>query len=549
MLQRRAQADTPRVTHEHAATVRQQPEFEDPAVRVRVRGLGGGAVEFHASTHSSNGRKVLPPEWDLTPSEYRTLVQQRDRPTGEDAFFAVVSVVAPLALTSLFVWLVANPQAAADTLTGPLRETLDAVESAPKPLPDEITAAFGFAERFAPFFIVYAVAVAFKNGYRNLPDLFGWLAQIGRPPSAVLDSLDPAAALGIDTLPDEIAALVYYLANDHGPRPVPHERAERLLVAYECTLAFSEALVGKGKPTIATLVRECPEALERLLAYCETPSGGSRAFAEKHRVNTIKVVKAALVMGRRDTTSSAAVARSTSRPSASKQPTVQPPAPAARAVPAESGESFRTQRWADAVARHDRISDAWADIITDPLAALDHSLLLDVTQPRTAKFIETYGRAQDLRALHGTTYPTKDEVVADYLSIVRQTDEAWSDAVRHARHVHLAWLPESEAKRVRQASALLATAADKSQPMHLRADSAAKAAELLAKVTSFYLPEPSATAIETQARLALPAGPTTTPAAQPTADSILEPVPESTPVPVAQPKPVRRYLPMDGTVY
>jgi hypothetical protein len=542
------------VTHEREAALSQQPEFDDPAVKVRVRDLGGGAVEFHASTHSLNGRKVLPPEWDLTPLEYRTLVQQRDRPTGEDAFFAVVSVVAPLAVTALFVWLVANPQAAADTLTGPLRETLgNAVESAPKPLPEEITTAFGFVERFAPLFVVYAVAVAFKNGYRNLPDLFGWLAQIGRPRPTVLNSLDPAAALSIDTLPDEIAALVYYLANDHGPRPVPHERAERLLVAYECTLAFSEALVGKGKPTIATLVRECPEALERLLAYCETPSGGSRAFAERHRVNTIKAVKSALAIGRFSGVEEVA-GHAAAAPA--PQPTVQSPAPAARAVPAESAESVRTQRWADAVACHDHISDAWADIITDPLAALDHSLLLDVTQPRTAKFIEAFGRAQDLRALHGTTYPTKDEVVADYLSIVRQADEAWSDAVRHARHVHLAWLPEGEAKRVRQASALLATAADESQPMHLRADSAAKAAELLAKVTSFYLPEPSATAIETQARLALPAGPTATRATQSAADAILLPTPEVTPevtpeprpVPVTQ-KPERRYLPMDGTVY
>lgn len=484
--------------------------------------------------HALDGRMVVPPQWNMTPSEYRALVTRQHRATAGDAAYALASVVVPLTASILLAWAMINTQTVANVVTDVLADALN--DDTPRQIVVSIDA-MRLVWFVGTIFVMFGLASAGSTAHSFMPDMKNWLAGLGHHPSTALDTLDPAAALSIEPLPDEIAALLYYLADDHGVRPVPSERAERLLVAYECTMEFSAALVGRDKPTIATLVRECPEAMERLLAYCETPVGGSRAFSEKHRVNTVKAIKSALTITRFNAMEETA-GYANAVPAATKQPTDQPMSPAVSSD--LSPPQHPTHRWADAIAKHDRITDAWADIITDPLAALDHSLLLDVTQPRTAKFIEVYGRAQDLRSLHGTAYPggttaRTRKVVADYLGTVRQADEAWTDAMHHARHVHLAWLPDTEAKRVRQASALLATAADESQPMHLRADAAAKAAQLLAKVTSFYLPPATATAIEVQARLALPAGPTA-------GGGILSATSDPKPVP-------RDYLPMDGTVY
>lgn len=190
-----------------------------------------------------------------------------------------------------------------------------------------------------------------------------------------------------------------------------------------------------------------------------------------------------------------------------RQATSAPRAPSTQTAQSEASR-FETQ-WDEALAAHDRVSEQWTELVTDPLAALDHSMLLDVTQPRTAAFIEAYGEAQDLRSMHGTAYPTSataDTVVREYLRVVRRAEQAWTDAVRHAKHVHTNWLPQDEAKRVRQASALLRTADDDTTPLHLRAEAAQKAADLLKQVHTFTLPADTAQAIEAKARLALPAG-------------------------------------------
>lgn len=56
-----------------------------------------------------------------------------------------------------------------------------------------------------------------------------------------------------------------------------------------------------------------------------------------------------------------------------------------------------------------------------------------------------------------------------------------------------------------KATALLASAGDDAQPLHLRAEAAAKASHLLGKVTSFLLPPIAMHALEASRRLALPA--------------------------------------------
>lgn len=504
-----------------------------------------------AYKHAPYGRMVVPPAWNMTPSEYRALAVQVRGTTGADAFFAVASVIAPLVVSCLIGWGLSHPMAVMGIFENALNDAQAAQEAAEdtalsgllaKDFGDAPTWLASLLSLMSVLMVFTGCFTALSNARRNLPDVGDWLANLGHHPPSMLDTLDPAEALSIDDLPDEIAALVYYLADDHGVRPVPSERAERLIVAYETTRDFHTAIATTCKPTIATLVRETPEALERLLTYCETPVGGSRGFSDKHRVSTITAIRSTLAIGRpNERENNTGSATTTPTP----DPTPSQPYPEARqahvAVEGDGGQETRVQRWAKTVARHDAITDEWADIVADPLAALDHSLLLDVTQPRTAKFIETYGRAQDLRSLHGTAFPDSTDVLADYLSTVRQADEAWQDAQRHARHIHLSWLPENEAKWVRQASALLASAADESQPIHLRADSAAQAAKLLAKVTSFYLPKATAAAIETKARLALPAGPN--------AGGPILSAPEQQNGEAGQAPTPRQFIPMDGTVY
>lgn len=59
-------------------------------------------------------------------------------------------------------------------------------------------------------------------------------------------------------------------------------------------------------------------------------------------------------------------------------------------------------RWRTALARYETVLTEWGAIVSDPLSALEHCALLDVTQPRTAAFVEALGRAQDRCAVLGS---------------------------------------------------------------------------------------------------------------------------------------------------
>ena len=154
-------------------------------------------------------------------------------------------------------------------------------------------------------------------------------------------------------------------------------------------------------------------------------------------------------------------------------------------------------------AAHDIIIAAWADMITDPLNALTHSALFDVTQPRTADFVRAYAAAEDYREVMPAD-PAAEQV-RKYRSLVKEADRAWVEAHRYAEHLSYSWLPDSEAKAARQAETLLKVAADETATLHERAAAAKKAASLLDRVKSFMLPDDAVKSVEKSTRLAITA--------------------------------------------
>lgn len=197
-------------------------------------------------------------------------------------------------------------------------------------------------------------------------------------------------------------------------------------------------------------------------------------------------------------------ARAVRAPAPTPSPTPAP-APALSPEPTATTSSPESV-WTETALTHDRVIDQWSEIITDPLQALTHAALFDVTQPRTAAFIEAYGAAADFRALHGTTWPGPEhgpQHLADYLPLVRRAHTTWEEARRYTERTGWSWLPETEATAARRAAGLLAVAADENATFHERAAAAKKAASLLESVTSFLLPAATLAAIDTAARPAI----------------------------------------------
>lgn len=162
----------------------------------------------------------------------------------------------------------------------------------------------------------------------------------------------------------------------------------------------------------------------------------------------------------------------------------------------------RTEQWATAWQKWCQVDDAWTDLMCDPLAALDHSELLDVTLPRTAAFINAYAEAKD--AMLGRTAAITPADLTRLLRLVETTHTTWVEAHAHAQHAGYAWLPEAEAKKATTAASLLRLAADETAPMAERANAATKASRLLTQITTVRLPDKARTELDSLARKALP---------------------------------------------
>jgi hypothetical protein len=179
------------------------------------------------------------------------------------------------------------------------------------------------------------------------------------------------------------------------------------------------------------------------------------------------------------------------------------PRPRQRPVPSRTGSL--AARWTAALARYDTVMTEWGAIASDPLSALEHSALLDVTQPRTAAFVEALGRAQDRRAVLGSDMPRDRADVVEFEDLARRVAVAWADARRHAAHVGYGWMPDNDRALAERADTLLRLAADTSASLHERVAAAEQATKVLRSIHAIVLPEPALEVIASQRRLALEA--------------------------------------------
>ena len=446
--------------------------------RRRRRLVASGQAGPFTGTHGEGYHRVVPPAWNLTPNQYRrTTRRERDALNG----------VRRSALT-----------AGGLGLGGPTSVWLAAVEpGAVTAIPDIVLAVmFGGG-------IVASISALIWG-----PTLVKEAREDREHDWSVLRERDPSHVVNLRRLPHEVASLLETIADGPDPwakepTPTTPERQARLSVTYRLAAAMMAAVEAdlslpeddgrtyNNKVALSDLYRLCPDELRELI---ETGIAMGDRFAAA--AGSIQGQMTAL-----DRASHGPAPTTTSSAATSARPSSPPPA-----IARGGGTTHPTldDRWEAALATHDAVVEAWTAIVTDPLAALDHSLLLDVTQPRTAAFIEAYGHAQDLRAVHGTVLPADNTQQVAYFAAVRKADEAWTEAVRYAKHVNLSWLPDKEAGLVRKATALLASAGDDAQPLHVRAEAAAKASHLLGKVTSFLLPPMAMHALEASRRLALP---------------------------------------------
>jgi len=181
--------------------------------------------------------------------------------------------------------------------------------------------------------------------------------------------------------------------------------------------------------------------------------------------------------------------------------------PRPRTQPAPHRADSLAARWTAALTRYDTVMTEWGAIASDPLSALELSALLDVTQPRTAAFIDALGRAQDRRAVLGSDPPRDRADVVEFEDLARRVADAWAHARRHAAHVGYGWMPDKDRALAERADTLLRLAADTSASLPERAAAAEQATKILRSIYAIVLPEPALEIIASQRRLALEAWP------------------------------------------
>jgi hypothetical protein len=173
----------------------------------------------------------------------------------------------------------------------------------------------------------------------------------------------------------------------------------------------------------------------------------------------------------------------------------------------EGAREERRTRWDRALDRFEAVDTAWANLITDPLAVLDHARLLDVAHAPTERFIEAHGRARDLIGSRTRTDLPTDGTLDTIETAVRALDTAWNDARTRAERAGYDWLPAADRRRARQAHALLVAAADDSCTLAERASAAEKALALLQDIETVPVPKPILTTLAAVNRPELAAAP------------------------------------------
>lgn len=158
----------------------------------------------------------------------------------------------------------------------------------------------------------------------------------------------------------------------------------------------------------------------------------------------------------------------------------------------EGKESYKQKLWSLSVEKYEKVKDAWENIITDPLNALEYSSLFDVKYDKTALFVQTYTQAQDMFVLY--PYGCDDErVVEKFNLLTNHLERTWLDAYVFAQRRGVNWLPAEEQKYADRAQKLLRLANDENSSVHERLQAATRAIKMLEYIESFLLPQESIT--------------------------------------------------------
>ena len=153
----------------------------------------------------------------------------------------------------------------------------------------------------------------------------------------------------------------------------------------------------------------------------------------------------------------------------------------------------------------DQIADDYGALRCDPVAAIDHIALWDVTNDATRRFTLAYTKCTDQRR-HLTTSgatPTITEATA-FADDVRAARHDFDAARGMAARQGITALPEPDQPAARRAQAAIARATDPAAPAPEAATAAAKATTLLQGITVLDWPAPAHQVLDTITRKALP---------------------------------------------
>lgn len=169
-----------------------------------------------------------------------------------------------------------------------------------------------------------------------------------------------------------------------------------------------------------------------------------------------------------------------------------------------TSENLLEERWVTAKANLDSINLAWGDLCADPLSALDHSALLDVSQKRTKDFMDSLSASTDFMSI-ASRHKRTDRIVGQLESHVRETKINWDEAQRYSSQVGTDWMTPEEQKIAKTARGLLELAMDPGATMAERANAAGQAQKMLNKLVSIAVPPPSMLMLERLTALQLDA--------------------------------------------
>ena len=129
---------------------------------------------------------------------------------------------------------------------------------------------------------------------------------------------------------------------------------------------------------------------------------------------------------------------------------------------AKAEEEARLDRvWTESVERHDHVRDESMRHQTDIDLVLSMPVINDMSEPKTAAYIEALAKAADLA--HDTR-PSSAEAVEAYAKATRDAERAWGAAVRNAHLVRLSKFSPEERKTIQQVAKLMKRAEHETTP-------------------------------------------------------------------------------------